>query len=106
MTVIGTNAYEYAGYTYNRTTHREATTAAGKDGCLECHFKATSQYIVGGHSFSMRADLHGDPAGAARQSVSNTAFIADTWSVSPAGSHAATPPEGDGLGDAVGVGVP
>lgn len=57
--LIGTNGYEFTGYTYDRTTHREATTAAGKDGCLECHYKATSQYIVGGHSFSMRADLNG-----------------------------------------------
>lgn len=58
--LIGTNGYEYAGYTYNRTTHREATTAAGKDGCLECHFKATSQYVVGGHSFNMRGEVHGE----------------------------------------------
>uniref|UniRef100_A0A832MMB6 Cytochrome c domain-containing protein n=1 Tax=Eiseniibacteriota bacterium TaxID=2212470 RepID=A0A832MMB6_UNCEI len=58
--LIGTNGYEYAGYTYNRTSHREATTASGKDGCLECHFKATSQYVVGGHSFNMRAEVHGE----------------------------------------------
>ena len=56
--LIGTNGYEYAAYTYDRTTHREATTADGKDGCLECHFKATSQYVVGGHSFNMRAEVH------------------------------------------------
>lgn len=54
--LIGTNGYEYAGWTYNRTMHREATTSSGKDGCLECHFKATSQYVVGGHSFEMRAN--------------------------------------------------
>lgn len=58
--LIGTNGYEFAGYTYERTTHREATTAAGKDGCLECHYKATSQYVVGGHSFNMRAEVHGN----------------------------------------------
>jgi hypothetical protein len=56
--LIGTNGYEYAGYVYDRTTHREATTADGKDGCLECHFKATSQYVVGGHSFEMRANAN------------------------------------------------
>ena len=47
--LLGSNGYEYAGYTYERTTHREAT----EDGCLDCHFKATSQYVVGGHSFNM-----------------------------------------------------
>jgi hypothetical protein len=55
--LIGSNGYEYAGFTYEQTTHKEATD----DGCLDCHFKATSQYIVGGHSFEMRAtDLHGE----------------------------------------------
>jgi hypothetical protein len=58
--LLGSNGYEYPSYTYDRTTHREATTADGKDGCLECHFKATSQYVVGGHSFNMRADLGGE----------------------------------------------
>ena len=47
--LLGSNGYEYAGYTYERSTHREAT----EDGCLDCHFKATSQYVVGGHSFNM-----------------------------------------------------
>jgi hypothetical protein len=50
--LIGSNGYEYAGYTYEITTHREATD----DGCLDCHFKATSNNIVGGHSFNMRGD--------------------------------------------------
>lgn len=53
--LLGSNGYEYAGWTYSRTQHREATTSGGMDGCLECHFKATSQYVVGGHSFEMRA---------------------------------------------------
>jgi hypothetical protein len=54
--LIGTNGYQYAGYSYERSTHREATGPANdKDGCLECHFKATSQYVVGGHTFEMRA---------------------------------------------------
>jgi len=47
--LLGSNGYEYAAYTYERTTHREAT----EDGCLDCHFKATNQYVVGGHSFNM-----------------------------------------------------
>jgi hypothetical protein len=57
--LLGSNGYEYAGYVYDRTTHREATTVTG-DGCLECHFKATSQYVVGGHTFNMRGDVHGE----------------------------------------------
>jgi hypothetical protein len=58
--LLGSNGYEYAGYTYNRTAHREVTTADGKDGCLECHFKATSQYVVGGHTFNMRGEVNGE----------------------------------------------
>jgi hypothetical protein len=58
--LLGTNGYEYTGYAYNRTSHREATTADGRDGCLECHYKATSQYVVGGHSFNMRGEVHGE----------------------------------------------
>jgi hypothetical protein len=58
--LLGSNGYEYAGWTYQRTTHREATTSGGMDGCLECHFKATSQYVVGGHTFNMRGDVHGE----------------------------------------------
>jgi hypothetical protein len=55
--LLGTNGYQYPGFTYEQTTHRDAT----EDGCLDCHFKATSQYIVGGHAFEMRAtDLHGE----------------------------------------------
>lgn len=61
--LIGSNGYEYAGYIYDRSTHREATTeqvtpTEDKDACLECHFKATSQYVVGGHSFEMRANAN------------------------------------------------
>lgn len=57
--VIGSNGYEYAGFTYERTAHRDATGPAnGKDGCIECHLRATSQYVVGGHSFEMRANAN------------------------------------------------
>jgi hypothetical protein len=47
--LIGSNGYEYAGYVYEQTNHRGATG----DGCLDCHMKATSQNVVGGHSFNM-----------------------------------------------------
>jgi hypothetical protein len=54
--LIGSNGYEYAGYTYQITEHRTATA----DGCLDCHFKTTSQNVVGGHSFNMAYDLNGE----------------------------------------------
>ena len=50
--LIGSNGYEYAGYTYERSNHRSATD----DGCLDCHMKTTSQNVVGGHSFNMAWD--------------------------------------------------
>jgi hypothetical protein len=53
--LVGSNGYEFAGYTYSQTEHKLAT----EDGCLDCHFKATSQNVVGGHSFNMRYDLEG-----------------------------------------------
>lgn len=58
--LLGSNGYEYAGYTYSRTPHNIATTSDGKDGCLECHFKTTLQNVVGGHSFNMAYDLNGE----------------------------------------------
>jgi len=53
--LIGSNGYEFAGYTYERSNHRSATV----DGCLDCHMKATSQNVVGGHSFNMAWDFEG-----------------------------------------------
>ena len=50
--LIGSNGYEYADYTYERSNHRSATV----DGCLDCHMKTTSQNVVGGHSFNMAWD--------------------------------------------------
>jgi hypothetical protein len=52
----GSNGYEYAGYQYEQTNHKGAT----EDGCLDCHFKATRNYIVGGHSFNMMFVADGD----------------------------------------------
>ncbi len=54
--LLGSNGYEYASYSYERSTHREAT----EDGCLDCHYKATSQYVVGGHSFEMESTVNGE----------------------------------------------
>jgi hypothetical protein len=53
--LIGSNGYEYAGYEYEQTNHRSATT----DGCLDCHMKTTSQNVVGGHSFNMATEGNG-----------------------------------------------
>ncbi len=47
--LIGSNGYEYAGFTYEQTNHRGATEA----GCLDCHKKTTSRNVVGGHAFNM-----------------------------------------------------
>jgi hypothetical protein len=60
--LIGSNGYEYAGYTYERSTHRSATN----DGCLDCHMKTTSQNVVGGHAFNMEWGEEGS-------AISNTA---------------------------------
>ncbi len=53
--LIGSNGYQYAGFTYDESPHRTATA----DGCLDCHFKTTSQLVVGGHSFNMSFMLNG-----------------------------------------------
>jgi len=64
--LLGSNGYEYAGYTYEQTNHRVAT----EDGCLDCHFKTGVGYVVGGHSFNMEADL-------GSEEVRNVAACAD-----------------------------
>lgn len=73
--LIGSNGYEYAGYTYEQGSHALATTTDGKDGCLECHMKTTSQNVVGGHSFNManedRSILNTDACGSCHEGVSD-----------------------------------
>jgi hypothetical protein len=55
--LLGTNGYEYAGYMYrDLSAHRTATV----DGCLHCHYRVTSNYVVGGHSFNMEWDEGGE----------------------------------------------
>jgi hypothetical protein len=68
--LIGSNGYQYAWYAYDQTSHRTATTAAGRDGCLECHMKKTAGILAGGHSFSMTFEEGG-------AEVDNTAACAD-----------------------------
>ena len=53
--LIGTNGYEFAGYTYEKSNHRGAVP----DGCIGCHKKGGIGYAVGGHSFKMEGELAG-----------------------------------------------
>ncbi len=54
--LAATNGYEFAGYTYTETPyHRDLTD----NGCVDCHFDQGRNFVVGGHSFNMRADLEG-----------------------------------------------
>ncbi|MDH3890281.1 MAG: multiheme c-type cytochrome [candidate division Zixibacteria bacterium] len=48
--VMGTNAYEYDGYTYTNSWH----TSGIDDPCLSCHYDEADRYEFGGHSFRMR----------------------------------------------------
>jgi hypothetical protein len=48
--LLGTNGYEYEGYEYEQLTFHRASTA---NGCLDCHFATTRNYILGGHSFNV-----------------------------------------------------
>jgi formate-dependent nitrite reductase cytochrome c552 subunit len=47
--LIGTNGFEYDGYSYEQTNHKGATD----NGCLDCHFETPFGYPLGGHSFNM-----------------------------------------------------
>ena len=51
--LIAGNGYEYAGFMYeDNAAHRTLT----EDGCLDCHMKTTSNFVLGGHSFNMEWD--------------------------------------------------
>ena len=54
--LIGTNGYEYDGYEYEQTVYHRTLT---DNGCLDCHFETTQNYILGGHSFNMAFDREG-----------------------------------------------
>jgi hypothetical protein len=52
--IFGSNGYEYDGYVYlDNVAHRDATV----DGCLDCHLRTTRNFVVGGHSFNMEAEI-------------------------------------------------
>jgi hypothetical protein len=63
--IVGSNGYEFAGYVYNTSPHRNNPNA-----CLSCHYESTSNNIVGGHSFNMRGDARDE--GGEFASVLNT----------------------------------
>jgi len=49
--LYGSNGYEYDGYTYgDKPFHRSMT----ENGCVDCHYKFSNTYAVGGHSFNMK----------------------------------------------------
>jgi len=50
--LLGSNGYEYVGFTYGQTDHRSATD----DGCIDCHKKTGIGNFVGGHTFNMEFD--------------------------------------------------
>jgi len=48
--LLATNGYEYSGYPYEDLDYHRTMT---DDACLDCHYKTTSNYVLGGHSFNM-----------------------------------------------------
>ncbi len=54
--LLGTNGYEYSFFEYQQLLYHKATT---EDGCLDCHFRTTRNYILGGHSFNMAWEVEG-----------------------------------------------
>ncbi|MFO7609253.1 MAG: hypothetical protein R6X35_08660 [Candidatus Krumholzibacteriia bacterium] len=54
--LAGVNGYEYDGFTYTETEYHRTLT---DNGCVDCHFDLGRNFVVGGHSFNMRADLEG-----------------------------------------------
>ena len=55
--LIGTNGYEYDGYTYEQLLFHRTTT---DNGCNDCHFEKSLGYIAGGHSFNMKGEFEGE----------------------------------------------
>jgi hypothetical protein len=47
--LVGTNAYEYSGFTYESSYHSHGVA----DGCVACHMGTPIGYILGGHSMNM-----------------------------------------------------
>ena len=58
--LIGTNAYEYAGYDYVDSWHATGVT----DGCVKCHMDVSVGYAMGGHTWWMESEEFGENIGA------------------------------------------
>ncbi|MEE8405154.1 MAG: hypothetical protein V3S17_07160 [candidate division Zixibacteria bacterium] len=53
--LIGTNAYEYSGYTYESSWHSTGVV----DACISCHMSNAEHESVGGHSWTMHNEDRG-----------------------------------------------
>lgn len=52
--LMGTNAYEYAGYSYRSSAHQSIP-----EGCIHCHMSASEHMSIGGHSWNMHNEERG-----------------------------------------------
>lgn len=50
--LVGTNGYEYTGYSYSNSPHSNVVV----DGCVTCHMSASADLNLGGHSWSMESE--------------------------------------------------
>ena len=70
--LIGSNGYEYSGFTYEQSPHRTAVA----DACVDCHKNlGTRNNVVGGHTFNQRAIVRDE--GGEESEILNTAACAD-----------------------------
>ena len=54
--LIGTNAYEFAGFTYSVSAH----STVAQNGCIDCHMSPPAHSSIGGHSWNMVNEDSGD----------------------------------------------
>lgn len=53
--LLGTNGYEYAGFNYRTSSHRNVA----EEGCIDCHMRGGNNIFTGGHSFKMEDEERG-----------------------------------------------
>jgi len=58
--LFASNGFEYDGFVYQDLEFHRTLT---QDGCLDCHFRTTQNFVVGGHSFNMQATIADEPEG-------------------------------------------
>ncbi|RME31471.1 MAG: hypothetical protein D6800_00735, partial [Candidatus Zixiibacteriota bacterium] len=72
--LIGANAYEYSGYTYDNSPHSNVVG----EGCIECHMSASFHASIGGHSWNMVNDDRGfENTSGCNKSTCHSGSIAD-----------------------------